>query len=148
MKRAAFLAIILLIASGCRSTHQISQNPVKMDFERDEVWVLTGMRQKEINYKDEEERITIQFNPETHNFAGYSGCNRYFGDYDYKQESEFEGELRLSRIGSTKMMCPDENMKLEDTFLPLLGKTTHCTITAYKLKLMQGSKILLEFEKL
>ena len=44
-------------------------------------------------------------------FGGFSGCNRFFGEY------KLEGEkiIILPNTGSTKMLC--ENMDFEDKFL-------------------------------
>lgn len=150
MKRLQLLLLLSIIAclSGCTSGKTMSGNNDKLGFERDEKWILTSVRQKEVVTSDDSEKLYIQFNPETNNFSGYAGCNNFFGDYRFKPSSDGECELTLDHIGATQMMCPDEAMKLESTILPLLNKTTNCKLTGYTLTLKQGNKILLVFEKL
>lgn len=53
-------------------------------------------------------------------FAGFSGCNRYFG------QMLFDGQtgVSASRIGMTRMACPREAMALESAFTRALQDVT------------------------
>ncbi|MEC6816670.1 META domain-containing protein [Photobacterium toruni] len=42
---------------------------------------------------------------------GHAGCNRYFGQAEVK-----EGQFRIEKMGMTMMLCPDSEMKVEQTF--------------------------------
>lgn len=141
------VAAVALVAASCASTHSTPMPTDHLTFNRDETWVLTAIKQKEVVYADDQEKVTLQFNPETGNISGCAGCNHYFGNYLFKSDTDTQGQLAITQVGATQMMCPDEVMRLESTLLPLLSKVTHCTLTAYRLTLRQGSKVLLEFEK-
>ncbi len=48
--------------------------------------------------------------------SGTSGCNRYFGEY------KIEGNtIHFSKIGTTKMACEENKMKIEKRFLEILN---------------------------
>lgn len=141
------LALACLMTTACKTPTALPKDNYVMNFNRDEIWVLTAMRQREVNYSAGQEKLTLSLNPEAMNISGSAGCNSYFGTYTYTPTADDRGALTFSHMGSTKMMCPDPVMKLEDQYLPLISKTTSCVITAYKLTLLQGDKIILEFEK-
>lgn len=48
---------------------------------------------------------------------GLAGCNRYFASYEVKGDS-----LHLGPVGRTKMMCPDPQMAVEESFLAAMGQ--------------------------
>jgi heat shock protein HslJ len=52
-------------------------------------------------------RATIRFDADTARVAGFSGCNRYFGNYTLDGTA-----LRFGAVGMTKMACA-EGMELE-----------------------------------
>ena len=52
--------------------------------------------------------------------SGSTGCNRYFGTY--KQSGS---KLDLSPLGSTRMMCVEDAMAIEDAFTNAMAKVTH-----------------------
>ena len=52
--------------------------------------------------------------------AGFSGCNRYFGQLMFAGQAE----VTASRIGMTRMVCPQEAMALESAFTRALQEVT------------------------
>lgn len=72
-------------------------------------WKLVKLAQDEP--APEQPEITLRL--EEGRFAGTAGCNRYFTAVE---ETE-PGSIKLGPVGSTMMMCPDEVMQLEQTFL-------------------------------
>lgn len=85
--------------------------------------------------------ITLNFNTSDAKASGFAGCNQYFSSYHSEQSS-----ISFSGTGSTKMYCT-QTMKLEDKFLEALANTNHFNVNGNKLQLMQGDRVLLEFEK-
>jgi heat shock protein HslJ len=53
--------------------------------------------------------------------GGSSGCNRYFAGV---VPGELPGDLAVGQIGSTRMACPDEVMRLEEFYLDALAGAT------------------------
>jgi heat shock protein HslJ len=61
-------------------------------------------------------QLTVQFNQETKQVSGFSGCNRFFGSYTLN-----ENILDIGPLASTKMMCQDPNNKIEAKLLDNLS---------------------------
>jgi len=53
--------------------------------------------------------------------SGNSACNRYFASVS---EGAMPGDLAVSRIGSTRMACPQADMEVENSYLSALGSVT------------------------
>lgn len=64
-----------------------------------------------------EEFPFIGFDTQTGNVHGSTGCNRLLGNFDVQAKA---GELDLSGLGSTRMMCA--NMSVEENVLAALSR--------------------------
>jgi len=64
--------------------------------------------------------------------SGFSGCNRYFG----KIIESSSGSIEIFEIGTTRMACPDEVMKIECRYLAALGGATGYGFSAGRLVLI------------
>lgn len=84
--------------------------------------------------------LTLSF--EDTRMGGYSGCNRYFGNYT----SSNDGVFSTGPIGATKMACIGERGQQEQHYLELLGKASQYAVSRGQLHLLDTSrKILLVF---
>lgn len=73
-------------------------------------WMLTRMKRN--RPVPTQPVVTLVFDGER--VAGQSDCNRYFGAV---KAGEMPGTLTISRIGGTRMACPNTVMALEDRYL-------------------------------
>ena len=72
---------------------------------------------------------------------GFSGCNRFTGDYERN-----ESTLRFKPLAATRMACL-EGMQQEQRFLGLLGEVARFTISGDSLALYSGDeRLILRFE--
>jgi putative lipoprotein len=72
---------------------------------------------------------------------GFSGCNRFTGDYERK-----ESQLRFKPLAATRMACL-EGMEQEQRFLGLLGGVVRFTISGDSMALYSGDgRLILRFE--
>ncbi len=55
---------------------------------------------------------------------GHAGCNRYFGQAEVK-----DGQFRIEKMGMTMMLCPDNEMKIEQTFSQSLSEWNKVSIS-------------------
>lgn len=55
---------------------------------------------------------------------GHAGCNRYFGQAEVK-----DGQFRIEKMGMTMMLCPDSEMKVEQTFTQSLSDWSKVNIS-------------------
>jgi heat shock protein HslJ len=74
--------------------------------------------------------------------TGFSGCNRLMGRY--QQDAIGAGAIVFSTIASTKRMCPDVLMVIEDRILAVLRSSTSVKVTGNTMKL-DGSAGSLNF---
>lgn len=146
MKKLLTLLLLglCLVGTGCRSHKQSALVQVQPKFDAEVEWKLTSIRGKQVTYADDQKLATVQFNPESGVISGCAGCNRFFGNY----RDLGEGHLQLSDISSTKMMCPETFMKIENLYLPTLNKVDGYELGEYQLQLFQGDKVVLTFERL
>ncbi len=75
------------------------------------------------------------------NLGGRGACNSLLGHYAMGDKFA----LRFSSLGSTKMLCP-ENENLEMQLIRVLSQTTHYDIDYDMLMLMSGGTILAVFK--
>lgn len=147
-----FLSILFisLFMTSCKCSKSSQSNEEILEFSTEQVWQLTHIRENKVSYNGAEP-ITMQFNPESSAVNGFAGCNRYSGTYTNKvadtPEAGTQGEISFSNVGCTKMMCPDNEMRLEDKFLPMIEKVTGYSLTAYTLVFFQKDKEIMRFEK-
>lgn len=103
-------------------------------------WQLIKMGSKKPKLTDTDEKITIIFSKDNSHIAGYSGCNRYGGQFTIKKDV-----LSFGSLFATKMACPEMNMNFEHTYLNTLDKVTGYNIVADTLFLNKGERPALIF---
>lgn len=134
------LSISVLILCSCSSmkkqnrTNGINENPLSGTS-----WTIS----KITDFEPEETRkpVSLSFADTTDRVGGNAGCNHYGGHYSVKGNV-----LKLEKIISTKMACMP-GMKTENKVLNILMTTDHYSILGDKLTLMQGDKVLAEFDR-
>jgi heat shock protein HslJ len=72
-------------------------------------WDLTALAPRE-------PQVTLTF--KDGQFVGTAGCNRYFAAV---KPGEMSGEVTVGSAGATRMMCPPQQMAVEDRFLKQLA---------------------------
>ncbi len=100
------------LTSCCECRRYEKKNGVELE---KTVWQLTQLNGTP--FEAAEESFTLSF--EDGKFSGRGSCNTIFGDA--KPQKESGGKLRFTNVGSTRMMCPDQEM--EDKFVNILANT-------------------------
>lgn len=86
---------------------------------------------------------TITFNTETQNVFGFSGCNRFNGNYTLNGNS-----IKIGPLASTKMLCIDDAAnKTETDFLKALASVDSIVFKENKLLLLNKQNIVLTATK-
>lgn len=86
--------------------------------------------------------LNINFNKETNQVSGFSGCNRFFGAYSQKGN-----QLKFGELGATKMLCDDKKNNLESAFFKVLQKANTILFSDNGFSIFQDKKLLLVAEK-
>lgn len=85
-------------------------------------WNVVSVMGDKVNVSQGAEQPYFGFDTANGRLFGTAGCNRIMGSFDPKAP---DGTIDLSRIASTRMMCPD--MSLENAILQACG-----TVTSFK----------------
>lgn len=113
-------------------------------------WILRSMKAKRVTYAQGQEYATLHFNPEAGLLGGSTCVNRFNANYTLtpaSQDDASQGTLDIGPLMSTKMAGPNDFMMLENAYMNLLDKVDGYEVGEYELKLMQGDKVVLTFEK-
>jgi heat shock protein HslJ len=102
----AVLALPFLLAACSTSMNHETTVTTEQAF-TEHNWVLTQIDGQAVKVGSDNESPTLMVN-KTLATNGFTGCNRYFGQGEYK-----DGQFRVQKMGMTMMACPDEGMKLE-----------------------------------
>ena len=113
------------------------------------VFILFGCMQKQeaLNgeYKmsglDEDTEVTIVFNGTE--FAGSSGVNRYFGNFE-----KYDNKIKFNLAGSTMMMGPQKLMKFEQEYIKNLHEIEEFSLKDNTLVLKNNKGVELKFQKM
>lgn len=101
------------------------------------MWHLVKMGGESYTLPADEFNIILNEN----GLGGRGACNSLLGQYATGDKFA----LRFSHLGSTKMLCPN-NEALEMQLIKILSQTTHYDIDGDMLMLMQNGTILAVFK--
>lgn len=83
-------------------------------------------------------KLVIEFNNETKQVSGFSGCNRFFGRYELEEE-----DLKFDAFGLTRMMCQGEVNGIENEFHKAIKKVNKITIEGDSISLLENNDALI-----
>ena len=131
MKKTAILLGMVFFMFGCSS---LKSNSGEMKKEES----ISSLYSKE--YTLENSDITINF--EKDRVYGFSGVNRYMGNYTVDKDS-----IKFENLGSTMMLGESQKMEEEREYLKDLSEVNKFIIDGNKLILTDG-KVILKFQTL
>lgn len=113
--RVAVLALALIALAACQEDAPTpAADPLALIGTGTE-WTVTEIAGAPV---PEGIRVTM-LSPEPGMIAGSSGCNRYSGRIETR-----EGALHVGALAGTRMMCPPEQMQVEQAFHSTIGTVT------------------------
>ncbi len=139
MKKIFLIALAMVLGSSAFAQNDTITNE---DAIYDQVWVLYRMNNKKVNYKENDEKITLVITRENEYAGGSSGCNRYFAQAVIKRN-----HLLFRSMGSTRMACPEDKEELERTYLTAIDYVDSYKIIDEDLYLYKNDRAILVFRK-
>jgi heat shock protein HslJ len=135
---------ISLVTTACHNKIINAQNPemkplASFDNTRWKLIKLMGVDTVPILNKD----VFIQFNKSDSTMKGYAGCNNLMGKYIVDGTN-----LKMGPAAMTRMICPPDNMKVEDNLAKAINATDNFQIKGEHLELRKGEVVLAEFQAL
>ena len=137
MKKLLLMLVVAAMTVGCCSTCRSRVKNAKPL--EGTVWHLVKVGGESYTLPADSFNIILNEN----GLGGRGACNSLLGQYATGDKLA----LRFSHLGSTKMLCP-ENEALEMKLLNILSKTTHYDIDYDMLMLMQNGEIIAVFKAL
>ncbi len=135
MKKILVVMLMAAIAVGCCSSCRWRYKNAKPL--EGTVWHLVKMGGESVALPADSFNIILNENQ----LGGRGACNSLLGEYATGEKYA----LRFTSLGSTKMLCP-ENEALEMKMIEVLDKTTHYDIDYDMLMLMQDGVIMAVFK--
>jgi len=131
------LALALLMVQ-CKATHVSTSKP---SFENTH-WRLSEMNGNPIITLDGSRDVYIAMALEKgqKRITGFAGCNSLTGGYTLSED-----KVKFV-IATTKKMCPEEQMAVEDFLLKALSSATSYKIEGDVLELLEGETMLATFK--
>lgn len=139
MKKYCYQLFLLLLPWVYSCT---TANPKQPEEETESIldayWMLLSLEGQSPQGKNSTRTAYIRFQERENDVKGFGGCNNFFGKYELNGNS-----LKLSKIGSTRMACPD--MAEETKFMQVLERVDSYRITDRILTLYQGKEAIATF---
>ena len=135
MKKIVTLLVVALLAVGCCSSCRWRYKNAKPL--EGTVWHLVQVGGESMTLPADSFNIILNEN----GLGGRGACNSLLGQYAVGEKLQ----LRFSALGSTKMLCP-ENEQLEMQLIKILSKTTHYDIDYDMLMLIADGSVLAIFK--
>ena len=137
-----FLFVFVVFALfQCKST-KIASNTSSTATLLNTYWRLTEMNGEPVQTPAgvREAHIILTHEDQENRIKGFAGCNTIGGSF--KQD----GQKLTFAAFSTRMMCPPEQMKIEDFLLKALTAADNYEISGEKLMLLEGQVVVGRFE--
>ena len=135
MKKIVTLLVVALLVVGCCSSCRWRYKNAKPL--EGTVWHLVQVGGESMMLPADSFNIILNENA----LGGRGACNSLLGQYAVGEKLQ----LRFSTLGSTKMLCP-ENEQLEMQLIKILSKTTHYDIDYDMLMLIADGTVLAIFK--
>ena len=135
MKKIFLILIVAVLAVGCYSSCRWRYKNAKPL--EGTTWHLAKVGGESLTLPYESFNIILNEN----SLGGRGACNSLLGQYATGEKFA----LRFSHLGSTKMLCPN-NEALEMQLIKILSQTTHYDIDFDMLMLMKEGEVLAVFK--
>ena len=146
MKKILILSTLVLALTAC-TTAEISDkiSSLKSGVSKVTDTILPNLKQelngREFKILGDEYNKEVSIGFEGNRFFGYSGINRYFGQYEING-----GKLVIEDMGLTKMAGKEQDMILELKFLTILKDNKSIKLEGDKLIVISNEDFKLEFK--
>lgn len=137
-KRLLSVLVLPLMLTACAGNSAMNSAPHKVT--ANEIsngnWELVQIDHKDLTLQAPFQAPSLELGSELA-ANGNAGCNRYFGQAELK-----DGQLRIEKMGMTMMLCPDDAMKVEQTFSESLSNWNKVAISGDTLTLTNAKHSL------
>ncbi|MFH6767598.1 META domain-containing protein [Gaetbulibacter aquiaggeris] len=140
MKLIIFLCSLISLntCNNSKKTLNFSQNEIETKLELNGTYVIKSLQNEDVSAYG----LEVNFNAEKQKITGFSGCNRFFGNYTLSEKS-----ITFGALGSTKMFCEKEANTVETNLFEALSKIDHLNSNNATLEFISNKGIVLTMIK-
>ncbi len=137
-KRLLSVLVLPMMLTACASNGVVNSAPHKVTANEisNGSWELVQIDNQDVKLPEPFQAPNLELASDLA-ANGNAGCNRYFGQAELK-----DGQLRIEKMGMTMMLCPDEAMKVEQTFADSLADWNKVTVSDDTLTLTNAKHTL------
>ncbi|MFD2230761.1 META domain-containing protein [Alkalimarinus sediminis] len=123
MKRILSVVTLSVLMSACASIEEES-NSVTVKALQHHNWELTHIDGELISVPNKQQKPRLEIG-EHFTANGMAGCNNFFGQAALNEN----GAFRIEKMGLTRKMCPEADMKIEQVMTEVLSSWSEITLT-------------------
>ncbi|GAA4233555.1 hypothetical protein GCM10022291_10880 [Postechiella marina] len=139
MKLILILFSALVIKScGNSKPLNLQENNTPFLTKLDSTYYITTINNKDVSAH----KLFINFNNNTKQVSGFSGCNRFFGSYKFKKDT-----LSFSPLGLTRKMCKGEANTIENEFHQAIKTINQVTGTKNTVAFLNKKNVIITAKK-
>ena len=140
MKLIIFLCSLISLntCNNSKKTLNFSQNDIETKLELNGTYVIKSLHNEDVSAYN----LEVHFNAEEQKVTGFSGCNRFFGNYAFSDNS-----ITFGTLGSTKMFCEEKVNTIESNLFEALSKIDHLNSISATLEFISNKSIVLTMIK-
>lgn len=138
-KLTAILPVALLLLFLCNSC-TVQNNTLTTETEtiQDAYWILVSLEGQNVQEPQNTRTAYIRFEEGENDVTGYTGCNRFSGNYTLTEQ-----RLQLSNLSTSRMVCSD--MEIENKMMDVLSRVDTYRIAGDVLTLYDGDEAVATF---
>ena len=131
------LILSLIVLESC-GTSQTKSNVSEYSTMKDNLVLSGNYSITTLNEKSLAMDLSIEFDAETNKVSGFSGCNRFFGNFKTEGNT-----ISLNQLASTKKLCRDENNAVESKMMAALDRVNTFEFKDEQLLLKNDGQVLI-----
>jgi putative lipoprotein len=121
----------------------LAETPIQLEGTH---WGLQTLGDSAADFGVGGKQVDIRFLAAEKRAAGFSGCNRFSGQYETSSTTESDGSITIGPIAGTRMACPKGRGDIERPYLAMLARVTAYRLREGTLTLLDGDEILSSFK--
>lgn len=130
---SALMLFISALAGGCSSGTKSTSTSKSGSKLYDAKWMINELEGKRVVLPEGGKEMFIQFSSDG-KASGTTGCNNFTGTADISGS-----RMKFSPLATTRMMCPEQIMNYERSFLDAIQRTASYSINGSMLTLKDAS---------
>jgi len=140
MKLIVILFSLLSVTecANAKKAISFSQNEMQSTLELNGTYIIESLLNEDVSTYN----LEVHFSAEAQKINGFSGCNRFFGNYNFNDNT-----ITFGPMGSTKMFCDEKANSIESQLFEAFSKIDHINSNGSTLEFISDKSVVLTMSK-